>query len=253
MIEDLKGDESWRLFRIISEFTEGFETLADIGFAVTLFGSARTKPEDPYYQAAEQIAAMLADEGFSIISGGGPGIMEAANKGGTEHGATSVGLNIELPYEQVANDFQNLSLEFRYFFARKVMFVKYSMGYVCMPGGFGTLDEFFESLTLMQTNKIYRMPLVLYGIEFWEGLLGWMRTKLIERGTISIEDFDLITLTDDPREVVAIMKQHREWKKEMIRNARIEDLRQQFGEGGDDDWFACLEKLYPQLKNLLGK
>jgi uncharacterized protein (TIGR00730 family) len=251
MIEDLKGDESWRLFRIISEFTEGFEELSDIGFAVTLFGSARTKPTDPYYQAAEEIAALLAEEGFAIISGGGPGIMEAANKGGAEHGTKSIGLNIDLPFEQVPNEFQNLSLDFRYFFARKVMFVKYSMGYVCMPGGFGTLDEFFESLTLMQTNKIYRMPLVLYGIEFWEGLLGWMRTKLIERGTIAMEDFDLITLTDDPREVVAIMKQHRDWKQEKIRDARMVEMKKRFGEDGGKEWLDCLEQLYPQLKEML--
>jgi uncharacterized protein (TIGR00730 family) len=251
MIEDLRGDESWRLFRIISEFTEGFEELSDIGFAVTLFGSARTKPDDPYYQAAEQIAALLAEEGFDIISGGGPGIMEAANKGGAEHGAKSIGLNIDLPFEQVPNEFQNLSLDFRYFFARKVMFVKYSMGYVCMPGGFGTLDEFFESLTLMQTNKIYPMPLVLFGIEFWEGLLSWMRTKLIERGTITMEDFDLITLTDDPREVVAIMKQHREWKQEKIRDARLTEMKKKFGGEDGKELVNYLEQLYPHLREIL--
>jgi uncharacterized protein (TIGR00730 family) len=243
MIEDLKGDESWRMFRIISEFTEGFEELSDIGFAVTIFGSARTKPEDPYYQAAEQIAGLLGDEGFSIISGGGPGIMEAANKGGAEHNATSVGLNIELPFEQIPNQYQNLTLDFRYFFARKVMFVKYSMGYVCMPGGFGTLDEFFEALTLMQTNKIYPMPLVLFGVEYWEGLLSWMRGKLIEHGTISEEDFELITLTDDPQEVAAIMKQHRDWKKEQIHRANLEHLRKHFGEEAKEEWLACLESL----------
>ncbi len=253
MIEDLKGDESWRLFRIISEFTEGFEALSNIGFAVTIFGSSRTKPNDPYYKATEKVAAMLAEEGFSIVSGGGPGIMEAANKGGAEHGAASIGLNIDLPFEQVPNKYQNLSLDFRYFFARKVMFVKYSMGYVCMPGGFGTLDEFFESLTLMQTNKIFRMPLVLYGIEFWEGLLGWLRDKLIERGTIGMEDFDLITLTDDPKEVVAIMKQHRDWKQEMIREARIAELQKHFGEDGGKEWLDCLEQIYPQLKEIISK
>jgi uncharacterized protein (TIGR00730 family) len=253
MIEDLKGDESWRLFRILSEFTEGFEELADIGFAVTIFGSARTKPEDPYYQAAEAIAAQLGQEGFSIISGGGPGIMEAANKGAAEHNATSVGLNIELPFEQVPNTYQNLALDFRYFFARKVMFVKYSMGYVCMPGGFGTLDEFFESLTLMQTNKIYPMPLVLFGIEFWEGLLGWMRDKLIERGAISPEDFDLITLTDDPREVVAIMKQHREWKGQKIKQAQMEELRKHFGEEAKEEWLECLNRLCLKSGDLLNK
>lgn len=253
MIEDLKGDESWRMFRIISEFTEGFEELSDIGFAVTIFGSARTKPDDRYYQAADAIAGHLAEEGFSIISGGGPGIMEAANKGAAEHHATSVGLNIELPFEQVANTYQNLALDFRYFFARKVMFVKYSMGYVCMPGGFGTLDEFFESLTLMQTNKIYPMPLVLFGIEYWEGLLQWMRDKLLGHGTISPEDFDLITLTDDPREVVAIMKQHREWKQQQIRQANLEHLRKHFGDEAKEEWLGCLDKLCTPHSKFLEK
>ena len=249
MIEDLKGDESWRMFRIISEFTEGFEELSDIGFAVTIFGSARTKPDEPYYQAAEQISALLAEEGFSIISGGGPGIMEAANKGAAENNATSVGLNIELPFEQVPNKYQNLPLEFRYFFARKVMFVKYSMGYVCMPGGFGTLDEFFESLTLMQTNKIYPMPLVLFGIEFWEGLLEWMSTKLIERKVISPEDFDLLTLTDDPREVVAIMKKHRAWKQDRIK----ELLRDRIGDHGTDELLEILSELCPPHSSFMKK
>lgn len=250
MIEDLKADDSWRMFRIMSEFTEGFEELSDIGFAVTIFGSARTKPSDRYYQAAEQIAGLLGEEGFSIISGGGPGIMEAANKGAAEHNATSVGLNIDLPFEQVPNKYQNLTLDFRYFFARKVMFVKYSMGYVCMPGGFGTLDEFFEALTLMQTNKIYPMPLVLFGIEYWEGLLAWMRNKLIDHGTISEEDFDLITLTDDPREVAAIMKQHRQWKQEQIREANLEHLRKHFGSEAKEEWLACIEKLYAEYNPL---
>jgi uncharacterized protein (TIGR00730 family) len=253
MIEDLKGDESWRMFRIISEFTEGFEELADVGFAVTIFGSARSKPDNPYYQAADTIAGLLAEEGFSIISGGGPGIMEAANKGAAEHHATSVGLNIELPFEQVPNTYQNLALDFRYFFARKVMFVKYSMGYVCMPGGFGTLDEFFESLTLMQTNKIYPMPLVLYGIEFWEGLLQWMRERLIDHGTISPEDFDLITLTDDPHEVVAIMKQHREWKQQQIRQANLAHLRKHFGDEAKEEWLDCLDKLCTPHSQFLEK
>jgi uncharacterized protein (TIGR00730 family) len=243
MIEDLKGDESWRLFRIISEFTEGFDELSDIGFAVTIFGSARTKPDDIYYQKAEQIAQRLAEERFSIISGGGPGIMEAANKGAAEREGTSVGLNIELPFEQVPNEYQNLALEFNYFFVRKVMFVKYSMGYVCMPGGFGTMDEFFESLTLMQTNKIYPMPLVLIGREFWEGLFDWMRTKLLGHGTISEGDFDLITLTDDVEEVVAIMQEHREWKEEKILAAHREELRKHYGPELKEEWLECLDKL----------
>jgi uncharacterized protein (TIGR00730 family) len=253
MIEDLKGDESWRMFRIISEFTEGFEELSDIGFAVTIFGSARTKPSDPYYKAADEISSLLAQEGFSIISGGGPGIMEAANKGAAEHNAISVGLNIDLPFEQLPNKYQNLPLDFRYFFARKVMFVKYSMGYVCMPGGFGTLDEFFESLTLMQTNKIYPMPLVLFGIEYWEGLLSWMRSKLIEHGTISEADFDLITLTDDPHEVLAIMKQHREWKQEQIHLANLEHLRKHFGAEAKEEWLTCLDKLCTPHSKFLEK
>jgi len=243
MIEDLKGDESWRMFRIISEFTEGFDELSDIGFAVTIFGSARTPPDDIYYQKAELIAKRLAEEEFAIISGGGPGIMEAANKGAAEQEACSVGLNIELPFEQQPNTYQNLSLDFRYFFARKVMFVKHSMGYVIMPGGFGTMDEFFESLTLMQTNKIYPMPLVLYGVEFWQGLIDWMRDKLISQGTISEKDFDFITLTDDVEEVVTIMTRQRRWKHEQIHQAKLEHLHKHFGSDAKEEWLECLEKL----------
>lgn len=222
MIEDLKGDESWRLFRIISEFTEGFDKLSNIGFAISIFGSARTRPGDEYYQKTVELAERLAKEQFSIITGGGPGIMEAANRGAAENGAISVGLNIELPHEQKWNKYQNLSLDFRYFFARKVMFVKYSMGYVCMPGGFGTLDEFFESLTLVQTGKIYHMPVVLFGTEFWSGLLDWMKDRLLSYGTISEEDFDLITLTDDIDEVVDVMMCHRRLKLEKIERAKQE-------------------------------
>ena len=225
MIEDFKGDESWRMFRIISEFTEGFDKLSDIGFAVSIFGSARTQADDCYYKKAADISARLAREKYSIISGGGPGIMEAANKGAAENGAISVGLNIELPREQTPNEYQNLSLDFRYFFARKVNFVKYSMGYVCMPGGFGTLDEFFESLTLMQTGKIYRMPVVLFGSDFWSGLMTWMQTKLLEQGTVSEEDFDLMVITDDIDEVVEIMNRHRQKKLKHIEEAHQEWLK----------------------------
>ena len=225
MIEDFKGDESWRMFRIISEFTEGFDKLSDIGFAISIFGSARTQVDDCYYKKAVEISARLAKENFSIISGGGPGIMEAANKGAAENGAISVGLNIELPQEQTPNEYQNLSLDFRYFFARKVNFVKYSMGYVCMPGGFGTLDEFFESLTLMQTEKIYRMPVVLFGSNFWSGLMEWMKTKLLEEGTVSEEDFDLMVITDDVDEVVEIMNRHREKKLRLIEEAHQKWLK----------------------------
>jgi uncharacterized protein (TIGR00730 family) len=243
MIEDLKGDESWRMFRIISEFTEGFDQLSEIGFAITLFGSARTKADDRYYQKAERIAQRLAEEKFAIITGGGPGIMEAANKGAIERNAISIGLNIDLPFEQAPNKFQNLSLDFRYFFARKVMFVKHSMGYVIMPGGFGTMDEFFEALTLMQTNKIYPMPLVLVGVDFWQGLIDWMRDRLMSEGTITEKDFNFITLTDDVEEVVKIMVDHRQWKHEQIHRAKLEHLHKHFGADAKEEWLECMEKL----------
>ncbi|MDJ0652662.1 MAG: TIGR00730 family Rossman fold protein [Xanthomonadales bacterium] len=217
MIDDLKGDESWRMFRIISEFTEGFDTLADLGFAISIFGSARTTPDNPYYQTAVELAHALGNNGFSIITGGGPGMMEAANKGAFSAPNTkSVGLNIELPHEQAANHFQDISLSYRYFFARKVMFVKYSMGYVCMPGGFGTLDELMEALTLMQTGKIYPLPLVLVGVDYWQGLIDWMKSSLLPFGAISAEDLDYITLTDEIDETVDIMCRHRQWKLEQI-------------------------------------
>jgi len=213
-IDDLKGDQSWRIFRIISEFTEGFDRLSEVSDAISIFGSARLLPEHPHYQKTVELAELLCKNDFSIISGGGPGIMEAANKGAYNQDQLSIGLNIELPMEQAPNPYQNISLDFRYFFVRKVMFVRYSIGYVCMPGGFGTLDEFFEALTLMQTNKIYPIPLILFGSEFWEGLLEWIKSTLIEYETISIEDLDLITVTDDPEEVLDIMVRHREWKNE---------------------------------------
>ncbi len=218
-IDDVKGDQSWRIFRIISEFTEGFDRLSHMEDAISVFGSARLKPEHQYYQKAVQIAEALAKNGFAIISGGGPGIMEAANKGAKAQKSPSIGLNIELPQEQRANNYQDISLYFRYFFVRKVMFVRHSMGYVCMPGGFGTLDELFESLTLMQTHKIYPMPLVLFGSEFWSGLLDWIKQTLIGHGTISPEDLDYIKLTDDPEEVLAIMIRHREWKNQKRRQS----------------------------------
>ncbi|QSA96753.1 TIGR00730 family Rossman fold protein [Methylococcus sp. EFPC2] len=219
MIEDLKGDESWRMFRIISEFTEGFERLSDTHFAISIFGSARIKPETPYYQAAQTIAEVLAGNGYSIISGGGPGVMEAANKGAWLKNAPSIGLNIQLPSEQRPNNYQNVSLEFRYFFARKVMFVKYSIGYVCLPGGFGTLDELFEALTLMQTHKIHPMPLVLFGADYWNGLLSWIRDTVLAHKLIGPDELDYISVTDDPLEVVDIMNRHREWKLKKILEA----------------------------------
>jgi len=194
--------------------------LSDLDFAVTIFGSARFSKDNKFYKQTTMLAEALAKEGFPIISGGGPGIMEAANKGADEVDQVSVGLNIDLPHEQQKNPYQNLSLNFRYFFARKVMFVKHSMGYVCMPGGFGTMDEFFEALTLMQTNRIYHMPLILFGAEFWQGLIDWMKQTLILHDTVSDVDFDLIKLTDDIDEVVSIMKLHRVWKQEQIELSR---------------------------------
>lgn len=212
IIDDLKGDQSWRIFRIISEFTEGFDELSGLCDAISIFGSARLVPDSFYYQKTVELAELLSKEGFAIISGGGPGVMEAANKGAIAQNQPSIGLNIELPMEQKPNPYQNLSLNFRYFFVRKVMFVRYSMGYVCMPGGFGTLDEFFEALTLMQTHKIYPLPLVLFGSDFWSGLMDWLENKLIDYGVISPEDLRLITVTDDPQQVVDIMAAHRDWK-----------------------------------------
>ena len=207
------------MFRILSEFSEGFDKLAGAEFGVSIFGSARTPRDDAYYLSAYDIAGRLAREGYSIITGGGPGIMEAANKGALDAGATSIGLNIELPREQKPNPYQNLKLEFRYFFARKVMFVKYSLGYVCMPGGFGTLDEFFESLTLMQTNKIYPLPIVLFGSDYWSGLVHWIEHTLAENGYIEERDMELINITDNPDDVIELINRHREWKLAQIQRA----------------------------------
>jgi uncharacterized protein (TIGR00730 family) len=219
MIDDLKGDEAWRMFRIISEFTEGFDKLADIGFAVSLFGSAQFNHGHPYYELANIIARRLSEEGFSVITGGGPGIMEAANKGAQQGKGKSIGLNIELPREQVSNNYQHLSLHYRYFFARKVMFVKYSIGYLCMPGGFGTMDEFFEALTLIQTHKIYEMPLVLFGREYYQGLLDWLQNTLVKREAVQEKDLEIIKVTDDVEEVIDIMCRQREYKRRMIATA----------------------------------
>lgn len=214
IIDDLKGDQSWRIFRIISEFTEGFDELSDLCDAVSIFGSARLAEDHFYYLKTVELAEAISNEGFAIISGGGPGVMEAANKGAHLQNRPSIGLNIELPMEQKPNPYQSLTLNFRYFFVRKVMFVRYSIGYVCMPGGFGTLDEFFEALTLMQTHKVYPLPLVLFGSDFWGGLMDWLKNKMLEYGTISEEDLELITVTDDIEEVVRIMVAHRAWKDE---------------------------------------
>jgi uncharacterized protein (TIGR00730 family) len=207
------------MFRIISEFTEGFDKLSELGWAVSIFGSARLSPDHEYYAVTERLAAALAVEGCAVITGGGPGLMEAANKGAIGGGVDSIGLNIELPEEQAPNRYQSRQLFYRYFFARKVTFVKYSMGYVCMPGGFGTLDELFEALTLIQTHKVYPFPLVLFGSEFWAGLLQWVRTTLVAHGTIDESEMGWITVTDDIAEVVTVMSKHRDWKHRKIREA----------------------------------
>jgi uncharacterized protein (TIGR00730 family) len=197
-----KARESWHMLTIMAEFIEATERLAELRPAVSIFGSARIKPDNPYYATAVDIARRLSDEGFAIISGGGPGIMEAANKGGFEGHSPSVGLNIELPHEQASNTWQNISLNFRHFFARKVAFVKYTDAYVVLPGGFGTLDELMEVLTLIQTGKSRRIPVILVGTTFWRGLLDWFRSHLVGNGLIAPADMELVQLIDEPVNVV---------------------------------------------------
>lgn len=207
MIEDLRHSETWRVFRIQSELVDGFETLYNLGPAVGVFGGARFEEGSPYYQQAMNVGAMLSQHGFSIITGGGPGIMEAANRGAKMGRGKSVGLNIELPHEQEPNPHLDISLSFRYFFVRKLMFVKYAMGFVIFPGGFGTMDELFEALTLVQTKKVISFPLVLYSSEYWKGLVEWIRGTLVERGAISREDIDLIYVVDDSADIARIFLQ----------------------------------------------
>lgn len=205
---EIKTNDSWALFKIMSEFVYGYERLSEIGPCVSVFGSARTKPGEKYYELAVKVANKIVDQGYGIITGGGPGIMEAGNKGANLGGGTSVGLNIDLPFEQHDNPYidSNKSLDFDYFFVRKVMFVKYSQGFVVMPGGFGTLDELFEAITLIQTGKIDKFPIILVGTEFWSGLMDWIKTTLAEKlRTVSVEDLDLIELVDTEDEVVEIL------------------------------------------------
>ena len=205
---EVKTNDSWAIFKIMGEFVNGYEKLSKIGPCVSIFGSARTKPEDKYYQLAENIAEKLADNGYGVITGGGPGIMEAGNKGAHNAGGTSVGLNIELPFEQHDNSYidSDKSIDFDYFFVRKVMFVKYSQGFVVMPGGFGTLDELFEAITLIQTHKIAKFPIILVGKDFWGGLVEWIKDTLLKsHGNISPDDLDLINLVDTEDEVIEIL------------------------------------------------
>lgn len=199
--------ETWSIFRIMSEFVDGFETLRALHPAVSIFGSSVLKEDSPYYKLARDIARKLSNSGFAVITGGGPGIMEASNWGAQEGISKSVGLNIEIPHEQKPNRYQDISLSFRYFFARKVMFVKYASAFVIMPGGFGTLDELFEALTLIQTKKIFEFPVILVGSEFWGGLVDWIISSPIRVGTLSKEDLNYFSLTDDPDEVVRIIKE----------------------------------------------
>jgi uncharacterized protein (TIGR00730 family) len=206
VIDQIKPQESWRVFRIMAEFVDGIETLSSLDPAVTIFGSARSKPGEKYYTMAEELGGMLAREGFAVITGGGPGIMEAANKGAKEAGGQSVGLNIVLPFEQKLNPYANVHINFRYFFVRKVMFVKYALSYVIFPGGFGTMDELFESLTLIQTDKLKPFPVILIGSEYWEGLLAWINDTMLKEGMISPEDRWIFTLVDSPRDAVEIIR-----------------------------------------------
>ncbi len=199
------GQDTWRIFRIMAEFVEGFEMMSSVGKAVSIFGSARTKPSHPHYKAAEETARLLAKSGFAVITGGGPGIMEAANKGAFEAGGQSIGLNITLPQEQEANRYQSLSLDFHYFYARKVMFTKYASAFVCFPGGYGTLDEFFEVMTLVQTLKIEAFPIVLYGSDYWGGLSKWVGAHLRPH-FIDHEDVDIFRIVDTPQEVVKLVR-----------------------------------------------
>ncbi len=231
LMEELRprdASDLWMVFKIMGEFVDAFDTMRDIGPAISIFGSARTSPDHPFYRMGAEVAEHLAKRGYAIITGGGPGLMEAANLGAQRAGGLSIGLNIELPMEQTPNPYQDIELHFRYFFARKVCFARYAVGYVVLPGGFGTLDEFFEALTLIQTEKMHDFPIVLMGKKYWSGLLRWLKRTLVEEGTISPKDLDLFYLTDDPREAAIAI--HRaleersqirpEWRRQIIAAAR---------------------------------
>lgn len=203
--DEFTHTDPWRVFRIMGEFVEGFDELATLSRGIAIFGSARTQPDDPDYKAAQETGALLAAQGFSVITGGGPGIMEAANRGAFDAGGMSIGCNIELPFEQKPNPYQTLSLTFKYFFVRKMMFVKYSLAFVIFPGGFGTFDELFEALTLIQTKKIRNFPIVMFGSHYWSGLLDWLRGQVLPGGKISERDMNMFHITDSPAEVVEIV------------------------------------------------
>ncbi len=236
VLEELRAKDSsdpWMVFKIMGEFVDGFDAMRDAGPAISVFGSARTTPQDPWYDMGVRVAEQLAKRGYAVITGGGPGLMEAANKGAQRAGGLSIGLNIELPMEQDPNPYQDLSLQFKYFFARKVCFAKYALGYVVLPGGFGTLDEFFEALTLIQTKKMSNFPIVLMGSEYWDGLLKWVKSAMVSHGTIAESDLELFTVTDDPVEAAVLIQRaleegsqiRPEWRHELVqahkRAARI--------------------------------
>ena len=206
LVDDITLKDSWRMFRFLAEFVEGFEVLPEVSPAVTIFGSSRAKPQSTIYKTTLEVARLLVENGFNVISGGGPGIMEAANRGAAEAGGKSVGLHIELPNEQKPNEYANVRLGFKYFFIRKVMFVKYAVAYIIMPGGFGTLDELFEALTLIQTKRIRYFPVILMDSKFWNGLLDWVQGTLVKENTISESDFNIFNVVDTPEEAVAIIK-----------------------------------------------
>ncbi len=206
LINEMTVRDTWRTFHIMAEFVEGFEALADCHPSVSIFGSTRVKPEDEVYQKAERIGQLLAENGFGVITGGGPGVMEAANKGASLAGGKSIGLNIELPLEQTPNPYTNMNLIFHYFFVRKVMFIKYAVAYIILPGGFGTMDELFESITLIQTHKIRPFPVILVGSKYWKGLLDWIKEVVLKEGKISPSDLEILQLTDEPEEIIKIIK-----------------------------------------------
>jgi uncharacterized protein (TIGR00730 family) len=206
VVDNITVQESWRMFHIMAEFVEGIDALSKLHPAVSIFGSNRVQPGDELYDKAEQIGRLLAENGFGVITGGGPGVMEAANKGAAMAGGKSIGLNIELPLEQKPNPYANVTLSFRYFFVRKVMFVKYAVAYVILPGGFGTMDELFESVTLIQTHKIKPFPVILVGSDYWKGLLDWLKKVVLKEGKISPSDLDILRIIDDPEEIVKTIK-----------------------------------------------
>lgn len=206
LVDALTLSDSWRMFHIMAEFVEGFETLPEVYPAVTIFGSARSKPQSSIYKTTVSVARLLVENGFNVISGGGPGIMEAANKGAAEAGGKSVGLHIQLPNEQKPNEYSNIRLEYNYFFIRKVMFVKYAVAYIIMPGGFGTLDELFEALTLIQTQRIKYFPIILVNSQYWSGLLEWAKDTMLKENNISESDFEIFNIVDTPEDAVKIIK-----------------------------------------------